>query len=107
MKKLCAILGACIAVLAAACVSSPWQKAGADPASVQEDVRQCEQQANVDARKLAASGIGDKPIVGVTPRGRAGVMNLPRGAAPIDPVAEDDFFRACMRDHGYSREPAR
>ncbi len=107
MKKRCAIPVACIAALSAACVASPWQKAGADPALVQEEVRQCEQQANVEARRLAASGISDKPIVGVTPRGQAAVMNLPKGAAAIDPVAEESFFRACMRDKGYSREPAR
>ena len=91
----------------AACASSPWQKTGADPAAVRQDIRQCELQANVDARKFASSGIAEKPAVGVTPRGQAGVMNLPSGASAIDPVAEDNFFRSCMRDKGYSREAAR
>ena len=95
----------CIALLAG-CASSPWQKAGADRPAVEEDIRQCQQQANVDARKLAQSGINDKPEVGATPHGQAGVMRLPRAVNVIDPVAEDNLFRACMRDRGYSRKAA-
>ncbi len=95
-----------LVTLVAACAASPWQKAGADRSAVAEDTRQCQQQANADARKLAGSGINDKPVVGVTPRGQA-IMRLPQGVNAIDPVAEDNLFRACMRDRGYSRQPPR
>ena len=106
MTQRFAIPALCLSMLAA-CASAPWQKAGADRSAVDTDIRQCQLQANVEARKLADSGINEKPVVGVTPRGQASVMRLPQGAASIDPVAEDNLFRACMRDKGYSRDPAR
>ncbi len=107
MRILWAISSSLIAVLALGCAPLPWQKPGAEAAAVDDDVRQCEQQANVNARKLASSGIGDKPVVGVSPRGQAGVVRSPNVTAPIDPVAEDDYFRACMHDKGYSRGPVK
>ncbi len=104
MSRFAAAMG--IALLAA-CAASPWQKAGAERSAIDNDVRECQQRANIDARKLAQSGINDKPAIGVTPRGQAGILRLPQGVNAIDPVAEDDLFRACMRERGYTREPPR
>jgi len=100
MRHLAALL---LPVLVAGCASSQWQKTGTDAAAIEADIKQCEEQANLYANRLASSGIGDKPAVSVSPRGQVGVIRPPSVLPPMDPVAEDNYFRSCMRDRGYSR----
>ena len=92
-----------LSVLAAGCAPSQWQKTGTDAAAIEADIKQCEERANLYVNRLACLGVGDKPAVSVSPRGQVGVIRPPNVLPPIDPVAEDNYFRACMHDKGYSR----
>ncbi|OGA31116.1 MAG: hypothetical protein A3G80_10995 [Betaproteobacteria bacterium RIFCSPLOWO2_12_FULL_62_13b] len=94
----------CAAVFAGGCAAWQWQKAGADPAALDEDLQQCQQQASARAYSFALSSA---PEVIVTPSGTAGVVRAPHAVPPIDPVLANDLLSSCMRAKGYRLAPVR
>ena len=81
-----------IFLLLAACAGPPlWEKDGATPAAVDEDGKQCRQQARVAATSVLAP----------PPLPQPGMIGAPMRQQNDYAMREDQEFRSCMLAKGY------
>jgi hypothetical protein len=86
--------------LTAGCAQLEWLKPDAEPATRDEDLARCEQQARLTASRMSPSARGLIPGVAVSPSGSASVQ-LPPPFAPGDLALENDSLISCMQAKGY------
>jgi len=93
------------AIFAAGCSQLRWHKDGADPAVLERDLTECQDNARLRARHEAPLfGQAPPAPVGMDVRGRVVTGNA--GRYDTDrALMENDFTRACMRDKGYELAP--
>jgi len=99
-----------VAILAlnAGCARMEWLKPDTGPATRDEDLARCEQQAHLTASRMSPSVHALIPSVNVGPSGIASVQ-MPPPNAPRDLTMEMDLLTSCMREKGYrlgSAKPA-
>lgn len=83
-----------------------WMRPDTGPATRNEDLARCEQQAHLSASRTSTSWHASIPSVSVSPGGSASVQ-LPPPQAPNDLVLEGDFLASCMHAKGYRLVPAK
>ena len=90
---------------ATACAPLEWRKDGADAATLDRDIGECQAQARLRAQHEAPLfGMPRPPIIGTDTRGRvvtghAGRYDTERA------LLEHDLMRACMGERGYELAP--
>ena len=94
-----------ILIFGSGCAPLQWHKDGADAATFERDVSECQDQARMQAR-VEAPLFGQPPPapVGLDSRGRV----VTGRAARYDTdraLLEHDFMRACMQERGYELAP--
>lgn len=94
-----------ILALIAGCAQLEWLKPDTDPATRNEDLARCEQQAHLTASRMSPSARALIPSVAVSPSGSASVQ-MPPPYAPSDLALESDLLTSCMRAKGYRLIPA-
>jgi len=94
-----------ILALIAGCAQLEWLKPDTQPATRNEDLARCEQQARLTASRMSPSARGLIPSVAVSPGGSASVQ-MPPSHAPSDLALENDLLTSCMHAKGYRLVPA-
>lgn len=98
----CAILLAALA----GCADLHWEKSGATPTALQDDLEACRGEARLNApREAVTGGLASPAIVGVDARGQVMVVNPPAQRSE-NALIEHDLANACMRRKGYRLAPA-
>jgi len=88
----------------AGCAEAHWHKAGADAAVREQDLAQCRQTAQLEARYQTVPTLAPPTMIGADPQGRPIVK---QGMPDTDRfLLEQDLVRACMRGRGYELVPA-
>ena len=82
-----------------------WLRPDTEPATRNEDLTRCEQQARSSALRLSAREHALIPSVSIGPGGSASVL-MPPPHAPGDLALESDLLVSCMRASGYRLVPA-
>jgi hypothetical protein len=97
-----------VAILAmiAGCAQLEWRKPDTEPATRNEDLAHCEQQARLTASQMSPSALALTPSVNVGPSGSASVQ-MPSPHAPRALTLEMDFLTSCMHAKGYRLIPAK
>ena len=95
-----------ILALIAGCAQLEWLKPDTEPATRNEDLARCEQQARLTASRMSPSALALTPSVNVGPSGSASVQ-MPPPHAPRDLTLEMDFLTSCMHAKGYRLIPAK
>ena len=88
------------------CAQLEWLRPDTEPATLDEDLARCEQQARLTASRMSPSAYGSMPSVSVGPGGIASVQ-MPPPYAPSDLVLENDLLTSCMHAKGYRLFPAK
>ncbi len=83
-----------------------WLKPNTEPATRNEDLARCEQQARLSASRMSPWQYGLIPSVAVSPSGSASVQ-MPSPYASGDMVLERDLRTSCMHAKGYRLVPAK
>jgi len=92
------------AAFLAGCAEAHWHKAGAEAAVREQDLAQCRQTAQLEARYQTVPTLGSQVMIGADPQGRPIVK---QGMPDTDRfLLEQDLVRACMRGRGYELVPA-
>ena len=96
---------AAMLALIAGCAQLEWLRPDTEPATLNEDLARCEQQARLSASRMSppANAI---PNVSVSPSGDVSVQ-MPPPYVPSDLVRENDLRASCMRAKGYRLVPAK
>jgi len=94
-----------VLALTAGCAQLEWLKPDMEPATRNEDLARCEQQARLTAARMSPSARALIPSVSVSPSGSASVQ-MPPPYAPRDLALENDFLTSCMHAKGYRLVPA-
>jgi hypothetical protein len=92
--------------LIAGCAQLEWLRPDTEPATRNEDLAHCEQQAHLSASRMSTSWHASIPGVSVGPGGSASVQMPPPHVAN-DLVLESDFLTSCMHAKGYRLVPAK
>ena len=92
------------AALAAGCAEVSWHKPGTDSATLEKDLQQCRQSAQLEARREALPRSIAPPMITTDPQGRAFVVQ-PTAQDSERFLLEQDLTRVCMRDKGYELAP--
>ena len=92
--------------LIAGCAQLEWLKPDTEPATRNEDLARCEQQARLSASRMSPSANGLIPSVSVSPSGSVSVQ-MPPPYAPADVAMESDLLTSCMHAKGYRLVPAK
>ena len=92
--------------LIAGCVQLEWLRPDTEPATRNEDLVRCEQQARSSALRLSAWKHAVIPSVSISPSGGASVQ-MPPPHAPSDLALENDLLTSCMHAKGYRLVPAK
>ena len=95
-----------ILALTAGCAQMEWVKPDTEPATSNEDLARCEQQARLTASRMSPSARALIPSVVVSPSGSASVQ-MPPPYAPNDLALESDLLISCMHAKGYRLIPAK
>jgi len=95
-----------ILTLIAGCAQLEWLKPDAEPATRDEDLARCQQQARLTALRMSPSARGLIPSVAVSPNGSASVQ-IPPPYVPSDLALESDVLTSCMHAKGYRLVPAK
>jgi hypothetical protein len=94
-----------LATFWAGCADLRWHKNGADAATLERDLGECQQQARAQAvRESWFHGNPGLPVVGVDAQGRA-ILSQPGRSDTDRFLAEHDLERFCMRKRGYELVP--
>jgi hypothetical protein len=97
---------AAMLALIAGCTQLEWLKSGMEPATRDEDLARCEQQARSAASRTSPSAYASMPNVSVGPGGGASVQ-MPPPQATSDVARESDALTSCMHAKGYRLVPAK
>jgi hypothetical protein len=97
---------AAILALIAGCAQLEWLRPDMEPATLDEDLTRCEQQARLTASRMSPSALASIPNVSVSPSGSASVQ-MPPPHAPGDLALENDLLTSCMHAKGYRLVPAK
>ena len=92
--------------LMAGCAQFEWLKPDTEPATRDEDLTRCEQQARLTTSRMSPSASASIPTVSVSPSGSASVQ-MPPQYVPRDLPLEMDFLTSCMHEKGYRLVPAK
>ena len=92
--------------LIAGCTQLEWLKSDTEPATRNEDLARCEQQAHLSASRMSPSAHALIPSVSVSPSGSASVQ-IPPPYVPNDLALENDLLTSCMHAKGYRWVPAK
>ncbi len=92
--------------LIAGCAQLEWLRPDTEPATRDEDLARCEQQARLSALRMSASEHASIPSVSTGPSGSASVQ-MPPPHARTDLALESDLLISCMRAKGYRLVPAK
>jgi hypothetical protein len=92
--------------LIAGCAQLEWLKPDTEPATRNQDLARCEQQALLTASRMSPSARALVPGVAVSPSGSASVQ-MPPPYAASDLALESDLLTSCMHAKGYRLVPAK
>jgi hypothetical protein len=97
---------AALLALVSGCTQLEWLKSDTEPATRNQDLARCEQQALLTASRMSPSARALTPSVAVSPSGSASAQ-MPPPYASSDLALESDLLTSCMHAKGYRLVPAK
>lgn len=92
--------------LIAGCAQLEWLRSATEPATRNEDLARCAQQARSSASRMSGPEYAPGPSVSVGPGGAVSVQ-MPTAQVPGNLALENDFLASCMQAKGYRLVPAK